>query len=176
MVVANKKAPVSPLFRERSLSNVSACRGQRSLARGDGQRAPAADVPLLDRPAGEEGPGDAQDTQDDLLEGTAGEWGEEKRKGDVRFGRSCSMSCRRIERRGLRGGRAGSCCITSKQDQLYLCTTLNSSGIKEARLRTPDGDEEAGRPRKLLRLEQSFDVVRSVVRRPAQDRHLVSFR
>ena len=85
VVVANKKAPVSPLFRERSLSNVSACRGQRSLARGDGQRAPAADVPLLDRPAGEEGPGDAENAQDDLLEGTKGWWGEEEGEGGRTF-------------------------------------------------------------------------------------------
>lgn len=41
--------------------------GMEALARGNGQRAPPAEVALLDRPAGEERAGDAEYAQDHLL-------------------------------------------------------------------------------------------------------------
>ena len=48
---------------------MSAREKNRILARGDGQRALAPDVRLLDRPAGEERARDADDAEDDLLYG-----------------------------------------------------------------------------------------------------------
>ena len=51
---------------------------EQTLARGDGQRALAPDVRLLDRPAGEERAGYADDAEDDLLYGR----GEEKVSSD----------------------------------------------------------------------------------------------
>ena len=67
VVDANRKTPVSPLFSRGSLNNEIACRGDGVLARAERQGALAPDVRLLDRPAGEERAGYADDAQDDLL-------------------------------------------------------------------------------------------------------------
>ena len=67
VVDANKNTPVSPLFSRGSLNNEYACSRDGVLARAERQGALAPDVRLLDRPAGEEGPRDADDAEDDLL-------------------------------------------------------------------------------------------------------------